>query len=379
MAVAAGDLAGIKCASISGLGPAVKFGVVVGAGSRDELEDENGAAHMLRQLAFRSTSSASELKLFRDLESIGATTETAVTREYMLYSVTCSPEASAEALGLLSEAVMDPALYDYEGKAASGLVTTDLAGLAANKGATLIEAAHEAAYGFSGLGNSLYAADGLPSMDAVRGFYERALVADNMVLVGAGADMDVVSAAASTHFGGVAAGSKPATAASTFGSGDVRVRVPGAAETLFALSYGLSAAEAPAVKVFAELLNSKLPLGMTAAVYGYSDATLLAVSGAAESKLTGEGMEKALSAIKGMSVDDAGVAAAAAKLAVADAAAKSTLSGAVLPAALSLLHGAPGAADAASVKSVASKVSGMVPAVAAVGKASAVPRASELA
>uniref|UniRef100_A0A7R9UE84 Alpha-MPP n=1 Tax=Pinguiococcus pyrenoidosus TaxID=172671 RepID=A0A7R9UE84_9STRA len=374
-----GNLNGLPCVSLSGLGPAVRYGIVVAAGSRHEMEGENGAAHVLRKMALLSTAERSDLKLFRDLEALGATTQTAVDREYLMYSITCPPEVQAKALTLLSEAVMAPSLFDYELKKTKPVIEAELGDLAANKESYLLEAAHEASFGFNGLGNSLYATDGIPSADAVRAFYERNLVVENMVLVGAGAEIDAVKTAAATYFGEIASGAKASGEATTFGAGDVRIRVPGAPETLYALSYGFAAAEGPSLEVLAEIFNQQAPPNSQKAVVNtYSDASLLTVMGSSESKLTADAMKAALATLNGLSISDDALTGAMAKLEVEAAIKSGTMAGAVLPAGLAALFGTPAAATAEGVKAVASKIGGMTPAVAAVGKASAVPRASEL-
>lgn len=380
LSASAGSLGALKTVSVAGLGPAAHMSVVVNCGARDEVDGESGVAHYLKRLAFKSTVARSDFKLFRDLEALGAIVDVQSGRESLVYSVTCAPENAAAALECLGESVLTPALADWEAKEIKSIVSEDLAALSANPAALLGEAIHEAAFGFNGLGASLFATDGLPSMDAAQSFHARHFVAENMVLAGAG-NVDIASIAGETAFGSAASGAAVSRKASVFSAGDVRVRIPGAATTLAALGFGGAKSSGGAMLVFGEMLKAK---GVACEVASYSDASLLVVSGGAKSEDTADAMKGMLDAVKKAagSVSEAEVSAATAKLQVAQAESAATLAGSALPLAQKALFGGAVAdvssVSAKDVKAVADAVAKSTPAVAAVGKASAVPRAVDI-
>ena len=64
----------------------VSLGIWIGAGSRDELANEHGLAHLLEHMAFKGTARRSALEIAEEIESVGGDLNAATSVEYTCYT-----------------------------------------------------------------------------------------------------------------------------------------------------------------------------------------------------------------------------------------------------------------------------------------------------
>lgn len=89
--------------------PTVAIDIFVRAGSVRETPDTLGAAHMLEHLAFRGTTNHPGNDLDKRAEALGYQLQANTQREITHYFATCLASDWKEVLGLLADAVMNPA------------------------------------------------------------------------------------------------------------------------------------------------------------------------------------------------------------------------------------------------------------------------------
>lgn len=145
---------GVRIASENTPGAGCNIGIFVDAGSIYEGAGAHGVSHVMQHLGFKATAHRSSFRMIRELECIGANVAATATREQMSYSVDCLKVHAAEAVELLSDAVLNPRLEDYEVEENKLKVAADIKKLAENPTGALLEAAHAVAFE-GGLANPL--------------------------------------------------------------------------------------------------------------------------------------------------------------------------------------------------------------------------------
>jgi predicted Zn-dependent peptidase len=84
------------------------LGVWVGAGSRNESEDEHGLAHGLEHMAFKGTARRSALALAEEIEAVGGEINAATSVEYTCYTARVLGEDVPMALDILADILTAP-------------------------------------------------------------------------------------------------------------------------------------------------------------------------------------------------------------------------------------------------------------------------------
>src|SRR6201991_961566 len=89
------------------------LGVWVGAGSRDEMADEHGIAHLLEHMAFKGTKRRNARQIAEEIEAVGGDLNAATSVETTTYYARVLKADVPLALDVLSDILTNPA-FDPE-------------------------------------------------------------------------------------------------------------------------------------------------------------------------------------------------------------------------------------------------------------------------
>ena len=85
----------------------VALGVWVGAGARNEREDEHGLSHLIEHMAFKGTRRRSARAIAEDIENVGGDINAATGVEYTCYTARVLGEDIDVALDVLGDILTD--------------------------------------------------------------------------------------------------------------------------------------------------------------------------------------------------------------------------------------------------------------------------------
>ncbi|MBQ3135576.1 MAG: insulinase family protein [Oscillospiraceae bacterium] len=109
--------------------PAVRtaaVGVFVGTGSRHESAKENGAAHFLEHMAFKSTLTRSTDRLAMDIDSIGGQMNAYTTKESTCFYTRCLDLHLPRAIELLGDMLLNGAFLEEEVDTERGVILEEI-------------------------------------------------------------------------------------------------------------------------------------------------------------------------------------------------------------------------------------------------------------
>src|SRR3989339_1337255 len=90
------------------------LGIVVGAGSADELAGEEGLTHFIEHMAFKGTGRRSAFQIAQELDAVGGRMNAYTSKEYTLYySVVLSTHLSV-AVDVISDIFLNPLLKEED-------------------------------------------------------------------------------------------------------------------------------------------------------------------------------------------------------------------------------------------------------------------------
>lgn len=92
----------------------VSYGIFVGAGSRNECENENGISHFIEHVSFKGTEKRSSFDVSNDAEMIGADINAYTTRNLTCYYVKSTVEHGAEAFDILADMFLNSVYKEDE-------------------------------------------------------------------------------------------------------------------------------------------------------------------------------------------------------------------------------------------------------------------------
>ncbi|KAI3814513.1 hypothetical protein L1987_14153 [Smallanthus sonchifolius] len=119
-----------------------------------------GATHLLKRMAFKSTTNRSHLRVVWEVEAIGGNVTASASREQMGYAFEAPKTYVPQMVELLVDSVRNQAFLDWEVKEQIEKVKAEIGEYANNPETLLLEAVHSV--GYSGpLANSLHASEGL--------------------------------------------------------------------------------------------------------------------------------------------------------------------------------------------------------------------------
>ncbi len=109
--------------------PAVRtaaVGIFIGTGSRHEAAKENGAAHFLEHMAFKSTQNRSTDRLAMDIDSIGGQMNAYTTKESTCFYTRCLDLHLPRAIELLGDMLLSGAFLDEEVDTERGVILEEI-------------------------------------------------------------------------------------------------------------------------------------------------------------------------------------------------------------------------------------------------------------
>lgn len=107
--------------------PAVTVLVMVSAGSKYEVKNNNGISHFLEHMVFKGTPRRpSALDISRELESLGAQYNAFTSQEYTGYYAKVNPEHIDNALDIVSDIYLNPLLDNKEIEKEKGVIVEEI-------------------------------------------------------------------------------------------------------------------------------------------------------------------------------------------------------------------------------------------------------------
>ena len=104
----------------------VSLGVWLGAGARNEAEQENGISHLLEHMAFKGTGRRSAKAIAEEIESAGGDLNAATSVEYTSYQARLLAQDSGMALDILADILTDSAFDPVELEREKGVIVQEI-------------------------------------------------------------------------------------------------------------------------------------------------------------------------------------------------------------------------------------------------------------
>jgi len=168
----------------------VSLGIWIGAGSRDELPEEHGLAHLLEHMAFKGTARRNALEIAEEIESVGGDLNAATSVEYTCYTARVLGDDLALAVDILADILTAPALTIEELKREKGVILQEISAVQDTPDDLVYDRFLEAAFPDQPLGRPILGtAKTVKSFtpEAIRAYLARHYHAGNMVLAASGA------------------------------------------------------------------------------------------------------------------------------------------------------------------------------------------------
>jgi len=195
-------------------------GVYVDSGSKYENGADQGLSHLLERMAFKATTNRSHLRFTREVEAIGANLMASASREQMSYTADCLKTHLPEAVELLADTVVNPKFQQHEVKAELARMSKQVASMASNPSALVIETLHSAAFK-GGVGNQFLYAGAPLSAEAATAFVKANYTGPRVVVAASGVDHKALLSVAEPLFSALPATPAPAVP-SEYKGGDFR-------------------------------------------------------------------------------------------------------------------------------------------------------------
>ena len=104
----------------------VSLGIWLGAGARNESEQEHGISHLLEHMAFKGTRRRNARAIAEEIESAGGDLNAATSVEYTSYQARLLAQDSGLALDILSDILTDSAFDPAELEREKGVITQEI-------------------------------------------------------------------------------------------------------------------------------------------------------------------------------------------------------------------------------------------------------------
>lgn len=191
----------------------VSLGIWIGAGSRDELPNEHGLAHLLEHMAFKGTARRSALEIAEQIESVGGDLNAATSVEYTCYTARVLGADLGLAVDILADIITSPSLTEEELKREKGVILQEISAVQDTPDDLVYDRFLQAAFPDQPIGRPILGTAKTVkgfTPDAIRAYLARNYHAGNMVLAASGAvDHDELVALAKEHLSKLSAA--PAT------------------------------------------------------------------------------------------------------------------------------------------------------------------------
>jgi len=181
----------------------VSLGIWIGAGSRDELPNEHGLAHLLEHMAFKGTARRSALEIAEQIESVGGDLNAATSVEYTCYTARVLGSDLGLAVDILADIITSPSLTEEELKREKGVILQEISAVQDTPDDLVYDRFLQAAFPDQPIGRPILGTAKTVkgfTPDAIRAYLARNYHAGNMVLAASGAvDHDELVALAKEH------------------------------------------------------------------------------------------------------------------------------------------------------------------------------------
>ncbi|MBN9050917.1 MAG: insulinase family protein [Rhizobiales bacterium] len=199
------------------------LGVWIGAGSRNELPQEHGIAHMLEHMAFKGTRRRTARQIAEEIEAVGGDLNAATSVESTGYFARVLKADVPLALDVLSDILTEPTFVPEEVAREQGVIVQEIGAVGDTPDDLVFERLQETAFPDQPIGRAILGTpETVRSFDdvALRGYLSRNYRAPDMVVVGAGAvTHEQIVAEAEQRLGSFAGPGKPKPDAAKFGGG----------------------------------------------------------------------------------------------------------------------------------------------------------------
>lgn len=179
---------GVLVTSAENNSPITRVSIIYRAGSRQECNDNQGVAHVLRICAGMTTKSASQFAITRNIQQVGASLHCTLDRETISYTLEGTRSAVEQVLPFLSSVATEQEFRPWEIADNIGRLRLELATRPPQL--RTVDLLHKAAYR-TALGNSLFIAKyNLEKVgpETLQHFVNCNLTADKATVVGLGID-----------------------------------------------------------------------------------------------------------------------------------------------------------------------------------------------
>lgn len=203
----------------------VSLGIWVGAGARDEQENEHGISHLLEHMAFKGTRRRSARRIAEEIEQVGGDINAATSVEHTSYNVRVLGEDLGLGLDILADILTEPAFAPDELVREQNVIVQEIGAVQDTPDDLVFDLFQERAFPDQAIGRSI-----LGTPETVRGFnpaglgayLERSYRGPRMVVSASGAvDHETLVREATDRLRPIGPGQKPATPLAAYGGGTV--------------------------------------------------------------------------------------------------------------------------------------------------------------
>ncbi|KAI0695619.1 Metalloenzyme, LuxS/M16 peptidase-like protein [Cytidiella melzeri] len=193
----------IRVATASTPGHFSAVGLYIDAGTRYETPTTSGVSHFLDRLAFKTTTSRSDVDMALAIDKLGGQILCSSSRESLMYQSSHFHSATPLAVSLIADTVREPAFLQEEIEAQRDAARYEIREVSSKPEMILPEVLHEVAYGPQDLGNPLLCPpERVDQIDqkALKQFMDTWYRPERMVIAGAGMRHEELVELADKHF-----------------------------------------------------------------------------------------------------------------------------------------------------------------------------------
>ena len=204
------------------------IGVWIGAGARNEGENEHGLSHLLEHMAFKGTTKRSALAIAEEIETAGGDLNASTSVEYTNYSAKVLAGDTGLALDILSDILTDSIFDAQELAREKGVILQEIGEAQDTPDDLVFDLFNDAAYPGQPIGRPILGTPkGVGKFDraAIQAYLDRNYVTDASVVGAAGAiDHDEIVAQAERSFSTLPGHPVMAPSPATYRGGDARAK-----------------------------------------------------------------------------------------------------------------------------------------------------------
>src|SRR3989339_1027494 len=104
----------------------VALGIIVGAGSGDELPGEEGLTHFIEHMAFKGTPRRTAFQIAMELDAVGGRLNAYTSKEYTVYYAVVLDEHVDIAANVLSDIFLNPLLKEEDIEIEKGVILEEI-------------------------------------------------------------------------------------------------------------------------------------------------------------------------------------------------------------------------------------------------------------